>query len=448
MRPPHTASPLSSNAFRTLGLDATATLEEVRRRGDERLLQLELRGGGAADMDGVRRALVSLDDPARRLDEELYWFHESDDAARRALEIDSQADVDAACEALRPLVEAGSDSALHDLALVELEIASRSGNEAVQVWKSALEHWAATWSNEQFWERMRQRSAVLGDGLVTETIERLRAGLPKRVLEPHIVLVDRLLGENQDTLAAEHLAMLLEVGLPLASVWEARAAATAGVRVVLRAALDQASASLSTAVATPPANRSAAVSNAWRGFEADVLPVVERLKRMDARGPEVQILIDEAAECAITLGVVLHEDQLMRREAFRFVGTLSSSRRGEPGLDPAIDALELASQIAASESVQARAADNLHVVRQRQAVQDAISRGQALDWAAALEHALEAQRLAVTETEQLVAKTLVHTSERAALIARRRWTLYDERLWVAAVVVIILIGFILLLRAG
>ncbi|WP_086820611.1 hypothetical protein [Allokutzneria sp. NRRL B-24872] len=218
------------NAFRLSGLPVDATARDLRRRA-EQLRAAERLGAPvtvtssplppveAPDPAAVREALTLVRDPTRRIVEELFWFWEnqSPDAP-------------------------DSGPALHDAAVLAHAQALDAGHDAdPALWRRAYEHWAAVAEETECWQWLAERVVQLADRRLTEeTVETMRAELPRAVLAPQADLAVRAAEAGAEDIARAHVEALRRSGFPVAVITDALAAATRHLSARVRTACQNA----------------------------------------------------------------------------------------------------------------------------------------------------------------------------------------------------------------
>lgn len=418
-----------SNAFEILGLGIGATSREIRRRVEERRIQLDLDGADPAAISQLRAAAAALQDPAQRLGEELYWIHCSPDPLPPDLDLADPGTLAAAVDALTPLAVNGSDAALHDLAILEYAAAAAAGAAAITRWGAAIERWRTVWASEAFWLRMQLRAEALDDPRVTgATVDRLRAELPGRILSQSAEAAAQLLAAGHDREAAEHLQLILGSGFPVPAVDKARASATEGVRARLRAASTQ----LRQAVEgvrqwESPDKRAALLREAWASAKREVFPLVEQLHRVDPSQSEVEVSADEASGLFRTIAVQLYNE----------------TDDPQAALEPQL----AAQQIAGSETARHRATENLNTLHFRLAFKRAVELAVAKNWSSAVS-AFEAAAAQARSAEE---KESVHQWQQqiiSAMAAQGRDRRRTRNAWIAIAAVGALIVGTVALRAA
>jgi rhodanese-related sulfurtransferase len=160
-RAPGRFAPLSSSAFRALGLRATATQREVFDAATSLRLALKVGVGRQFPTDlawlgpvqraepDLRDALGRLSSPAERARERLFWFHERVEAARPA----SVAELEAVADGLLAAPEDAGGPGRHDAALLllaGLHYLDPTLAEAA-AWQRAFRLWREVCDDEAFW---------------------------------------------------------------------------------------------------------------------------------------------------------------------------------------------------------------------------------------------------------------------------------------------------------
>lgn len=370
------------DAFRVLGLPVDASSRDIRRRAEELRLRLELDGSDPDGLEEVRSAATLLEDPVRRLFEELYWVHLTPNPIPLQFDPSDLAAVRAAMQALKPLVQSGNDEALHDLTVLT-HIAAIAGDGAdLPFWKEALSRWHQVWASDVFWLRMQMRAEGMADPRVTdETVAALRADLPNQVLKPSAVLAGRRLDDGQEKQGAEHLNLIQQSEFPPEAVAKACCDATSGIRTRLKAAIEE----LRAEMAGQDEGKASSVlgsifGSVWDKAQKRVVPLVKTLKEVYPEGTEVQVLADEAAEFLTALSIRLHNE----------------AEDSEMALTVAISARRVAS----SESTKQRARQGIQTLRYQVAFKRAIAYAKANRWMEAAASAKEAKEQTADPEEQ------------------------------------------------
>jgi hypothetical protein len=150
--------PVALNAFRALGLPASASQGEIHERaaalrlahklGVEKTFDADLPWLGPfarAEAD-VRDALGRLADPPRRILERLFWFH-------AVPELEPPSKPAQIREAVDGLLRAGTPWARHDAALLSLAALQRLDPEFRErdAWAHAYALWREVWGRDEFW---------------------------------------------------------------------------------------------------------------------------------------------------------------------------------------------------------------------------------------------------------------------------------------------------------
>lgn len=95
---------------------------------------------------------------------------------------------------------------LHHAKAYDLETAGSP--EAFQHWTAALRHWSAVHADDAFWARMaRHLSERMGTEIAPGVIDRVRARLPREILEPHRDLIAAYQTSNPER-ARSHMRIM------------------------------------------------------------------------------------------------------------------------------------------------------------------------------------------------------------------------------------------------
>lgn len=225
------------NAFRDTGLPVDATQKDVVRCGDR--LRMAAKLGGAmpsgplptdpvAGEDEVRDALRQLQNPERRLIEELFWFwpiegsSTSDDEALQDL---AAGRVEDAVESWREIREFDTDIgvATHNLAVYEhltvLDMESKlvkgtglSEQECTtldKAWKDALGLWTEMLESDDVWARFEERIRDIDDPRLTTAMGReIREELPTALLSINARLAVHFAERDHVTHALRHRQLM------------------------------------------------------------------------------------------------------------------------------------------------------------------------------------------------------------------------------------------------
>ncbi|MDX3102074.1 hypothetical protein [Nonomuraea angiospora] len=187
------------NAFRITGLSTYADRRAIRQRRQR--VNTALQVGADADLDHglpvgpdeVRAAFDRLlDDPRRRLVDELLWFWDTPDATCSCAKALHQ-DHDAAVRA-------------HSAALDrEIEGTMTGDDERRTLWEEAARQWRGVLRKAAFWDHVRNRIDALDDRQLDESaVDALRDALPAALLRP----LAELAGQRGTTPTQSRLAGL------------------------------------------------------------------------------------------------------------------------------------------------------------------------------------------------------------------------------------------------
>jgi hypothetical protein len=202
------------NPFRLLGLTSTVRKREVTRQlnallpaielDDTELLRKTVVGKFDSELPtehSLRNAAKVLEDPFRRLLDELFWFRCSENSdASDCLADDSPERFIAAVHAWlnaendTDLVAMHNVAVFHHLMALEIDKAVAKGHddkgilqalrdEADYCWVHALKRWCSLLQQDAFWQWLRTRSDSIGKQRIDEgAIDELRNELPIAIL--------------------------------------------------------------------------------------------------------------------------------------------------------------------------------------------------------------------------------------------------------------------------
>ncbi|RBM20656.1 hypothetical protein [Streptomyces sp. PT12] len=240
------------NAFRVSGLPVTATPRAVRRRGSE-LRAAEALGAEAPpgvgwlalapppDHAAVREALRRLDDPLRRVADELFWLWplpETDglDLGRATALWESAADPAPGGPA-PPGAERRGIS-LHNLAVLHHASVLESTTGGPDAWRRAYRYWRLALDDESCWRWFGARIEALDDPrLRGVTGDDVRDALPAVLLTIHARLaIDAARPRGGDAAARGHVRIMGEFapdGTARAVLTEATATIASALRLLI-----------------------------------------------------------------------------------------------------------------------------------------------------------------------------------------------------------------------
>lgn len=233
---------LTQNPFRLLGLSATATTAEIRRRYEELAVRVDL---GATDAsltkDHLRAIKQALDDPVERTRSSLFWLHSPRELVDPDIDPHDSERLASAIQRLKS--QAGRPTgrqqsiALHDLAVL-MFLAYLERHDGFQYLETGLGAWAETTEGNEFWTYFRERVSEVGDQRLTDAaVERMRNELPAAILEPLARNTAALLSSGGIASAADLIQAMRQSGLPESTVSSAIESATAPVRTKIQSGL-------------------------------------------------------------------------------------------------------------------------------------------------------------------------------------------------------------------
>ncbi|GAA2438270.1 hypothetical protein GCM10010191_61760 [Actinomadura vinacea] len=257
------------NPFRVAGLPIDASARDIRRRSEELQIQAKIGaapGSGSSllpldpppDLETAKEAIQRLRDPLRRLEDELFWFWPSHNAASKgvrdeALEALRTGDLDRAEELwTSPGPGRATAVAAHNLAvLAHARALDADGLDGQELWAKALHNWRAVLDNDAFWDLVAARARDaddprLGPGAAAE----MRDHLPAALLSISARLAVRVSQDGGHAQATAHVDLVRRAGFPERAVDTAlRDAAgheTGRLRSLSQSALDRAAADPTT----------------------------------------------------------------------------------------------------------------------------------------------------------------------------------------------------------
>ena len=275
-----------TNAFRLLGLPATAAPRETRRVIDELAVLSSLGRDAALDPEVLSQIRQTLDDPVERLRAELYWFHSPPDVVDPKIDLASEVAVGATVGRLQAIAGRGVTReqaiALHDLAVVKYAHDVDSGQSVDE--SSALAGWTEVWASAEFWTYMAERAHEAHDARLTEAfLGELRNGLPAAVLEPVGTRGSSLLDAGDVSRASVAVRAVRRSGMPEIAVEVAARQAVSPLRAQVEAGIKDMngiSATLSASAGDTRANR-LAFRSARSVLTTEVLAPYHRLRTVD-----------------------------------------------------------------------------------------------------------------------------------------------------------------------
>lgn len=353
--------PLARNAFRVLGLSASASQGEIYERATALRLAHELGveksfGGDLAWLGtlsraeaDVRDALGRLADPPQRIAERLFWFH-------TVPEIEPPATTAQLWEAVGSLLRAETPSARHDAALLALAALARldPAFEERGAWARVYSLWRDVLEGEEFW------SLLVASDLRGEFEQlanhgeagALRARTP-RLLTAHVAERARQAVARDDfETAARALGVLRAASLPGALLGEYENAALGPVEDRAEAVCDE-SFGVTPLFYTgddPTVKRKRYFDQAWKNFHWRVKPHLARFLLL--AGPRSHALRRSCERAAESLNGLAdaygrygfpkqgrHVYRQARNLAPPGSAALLSAEEGLRALDPAASAL-------------------------------------------------------------------------------------------------------------
>jgi hypothetical protein len=254
------------NPFRVAGLPIDAGARDIRRRSEELQIKAKIGAGpgsGSAllpldpppDLETAQEAIQRLRDPLRRLEDELFWFWPSHNAASKgvrdeALEALRAGDTDRAEELwTSPGPGRATAVAAHNLAVLAHARALDAGVRGLgpageALWEKALRNWRAVLDNDAFWDLVAARVREADDPrLGPGSADELRERLPAALLSISARLAVEVARDADHEAAEDHVDLLREAGFagPAvdAALRDASAADTARLRSMGQSAAER-----------------------------------------------------------------------------------------------------------------------------------------------------------------------------------------------------------------
>ena len=203
-----TPSLYTNNAFRVLELPVDATPRDIMKR--QQMIEMARKTGmpippGPArylpllksppDEDAIRHAVQRLQDPERRMVDELFWFwphspgqSKTDEGLRTLGQGD--AEKTKALWTKQAMQQSESFVSLHNLAiLTHVSVLENGNNKQEELWKKTYKNWKDVINYEGFWSRVTVRIRELDDPRLTTGIaRRMRKSFPTALLSINAIL--------------------------------------------------------------------------------------------------------------------------------------------------------------------------------------------------------------------------------------------------------------------
>ena len=238
------------NAFRVLELPVDATARDIQRQAEMRAMREKFAAARAPgrgplclepppDADALREAMRRLQDPEKRLIDELFWFWPEqfgrgrEDAALRAF---AAGNLKEAVRTWKEQEKARQDGyvAMHNLAVLAqvrvLDLERQIGGQALSrdkqkylddYWAAAFKRWTVLLAAEGFWSLLAARIRDLDDPrLTTGMARKIRSALPAALLSINARLAFQALGQGATEQGERHLRVIRQ--------WSAQSASGAG----------------------------------------------------------------------------------------------------------------------------------------------------------------------------------------------------------------------------
>ena len=203
------------NPFRQLGLPATASSREVRRRLDELSVHAAIAArSDQPDTAALSRVRQQLEDPVQRTWHELFWVHKADALDQKS----TVHPADILHDSGRLSGCDGQAIALHDLAVVAYLHFLENGGVGDDP-SAVLRLWAAVVESRDFWQYVEERSVAMQDPrLTSDFVATLRKELPEVVLKPIARTAAGHIDDGNYRLAAIQIRAMRTSGFPTIAV--------------------------------------------------------------------------------------------------------------------------------------------------------------------------------------------------------------------------------------
>lgn len=227
------------NPFRRLGLTATASPRDVRRRIEELTVRASLGTAPELPADELSRLRQALEDPVQRARHEIFWLHSPAEVVDPRLDVTSaNGSLGTTIETLR--AEAGGSQsarqaiALHDLAVLSYARFLHMGTGADP--GDALLLWASVLESKPFWEHMRERAAEAAEArLTSQVVEQIKDEIPQALLDPLAARAAAQVDAEEFDAAAASVRFIRRSGLQSAAIDAAARRAIAPLRAKIEA---------------------------------------------------------------------------------------------------------------------------------------------------------------------------------------------------------------------
>ncbi|HUP65884.1 MAG TPA: hypothetical protein VM557_11460 [Thermoanaerobaculia bacterium] len=231
------------NPFRVTGLNVTASQREMARQADK--LKMFERLGTAPtssasglpldpppDTETIREAMQRLQDPEKRLVDEIFWIWPLPGGSDEALDSFNSGDAKKAEDLWRREDDGPNrDVARHNLAVLHHARLVESDSASERDWKEVLDHWRTLITQEALWSRLTIRTREIDDPrLTTGTVRRLRLTLPLALLSFNARLAAEAAERGDFDRAKRHRDIVLASGFDQETIDEALSMSVASLR--------------------------------------------------------------------------------------------------------------------------------------------------------------------------------------------------------------------------
>ena len=247
-----------NNAFRVLGLLTNATTSQIVARANELKVKnsMEFDGGYEYDLpwlgpmdrseENISSAVQRLEDPVRRIKQELSWFWVQNDVDRSAIKVltDRQPSVaadlwlkasglkmsDLTAKNISPLTTPDALTAIHNLfilfqaTLLRNELMAKE-DEVINLLNSPTseEDWAISlklfnflYDNPKFWDLVKKRMEAMQDRrLQTISLDEIKESALNNALSAHFYLITQALSGKDLPMLDKHIEILENANMPV-----------------------------------------------------------------------------------------------------------------------------------------------------------------------------------------------------------------------------------------
>jgi hypothetical protein len=301
--------PLARNAFRTLGLTASASQREVFEAAASARLALKLGVRKSFETDAawlepvsrteadVRDALGRLSDTAQRAFERIFWFHTE-------VKLQPIFSVVGLRGVVKELLAQGTPAARHDAALVALVGLERLDYalENADMWAHALNLWRTLVEGEEFWSLLvaADLNGEFEQPVTFGEVRKLRLRVPRLISAPVAEKARDSVARGRLRTCCRAFALLRGAGLPRALIEEYERDTLGPAEDHLEEdcnAVFNLSAHIAGATRAGDQDAAANYNSAWNKFESRIKPQLRYFVELGgAESPYVRRALERVAE--------------------------------------------------------------------------------------------------------------------------------------------------------